>query len=408
MRSNINQRSSETASLASEGSPQNNGRIKQPKRTIIVEPLLVISALSTVPLVILTQQYVFQQEAKLVAIKHGISNYTIPPTSENPCGNPTSEQNRSSPLANFTEEIQAATSKFVIYSNLAASLPALLVTLFLGAYSDQAGRRYAILPPLLSSFAKVAVYVYVVLADLPVNYLLIGSFVDGFGGGYATLLLGCFAYLADITLPEQRAFRITVAEFCMFASLTLPPLAVGFWIQKSGYLLPFVVVFVGQLLAVLYAVFLVPETVIRNPDARFLTTSHLKDAAAVFTMDHGTNRRLKLNLMLLAFFFYMLVGLGSWQVNSLFQMNHPLCWNSKIIGIFAAVYIIIAVVGGMTASRLLKRWMSDDMLCLVACIVFTFQHLYLGFVKNTGMMLIGKESSCIFFIEFDKFVLTDL
>ena len=80
------------------------------------------------------------------------------------------------------------------------------------------------------------------MLDLPIWYLLIGSFLDGCTGYYVTMLMGCFAYIADITEPEERQFRIVVVELLMFISGIFGPIGVGYWIKEMGYLWPLVFV----------------------------------------------------------------------------------------------------------------------------------------------------------------------
>ncbi len=141
--------------------------------------------------------------------------------------------------------------------------------------------------------------------------MLVGSLLVGFRGGLETLFVGCFTYIADITLPEKRAFRIVIAEFCMFLSVILTPVGIGVWIQKSGYLWPFVCVLCGQSIAMLYGIFLVPETVIPDPNAKFFTFTHLRDTAALYIKDNATKRRWKLDFLMVAFFVFALVSLPS-------------------------------------------------------------------------------------------------
>ena len=98
---------------------------------------------------------------------------------------------------------------------------------------------------------------------------LISKLVDGCGGGYTAQFVGVYAHIADTTTPTERHFRITlIYNLVNLLTVFVPPFC-GVWIRHSGYMWPSLVGVVGQAVNVLYASFIVPESVTRQAGARF-------------------------------------------------------------------------------------------------------------------------------------------
>ena len=52
---------------------------------------------------------------------------------------------------------------------------------------------------------------FTILLDLPLSFMLFGSFLNGIGGYITGLLLAVMAYIADTTGEEDRALRLGVS-----------------------------------------------------------------------------------------------------------------------------------------------------------------------------------------------------
>ncbi len=346
------------------------------KRTIVVEPILVLAALFGFPQALLSQLYILD---KLTV------NGTQSASNESVC-----YMNHSSPVYQNEEKAQAASSYFILISTIVMCVPGIFVTLFLGSYSDKAGRRYAIVPPLLGSMCRTLSLVLVMLLDLPVWYLLIGSVLEGVGGFFPTLLSGCFSYVADVTHPDERRLRITILELIMMLSAMVGPLGFGNFLQQLGYLRSFLIVLGGQTLNLLYAIFLVPETITRDRSARFVSVEPLKGIVTVFkrrTAVWGRSR--KLTILLIAFTLSSIATFNM-GLDTLFQKNHPLCWTAKTIGLYSAVTLGVATGGGLILAWLFKFCVSDSIVALIAGLMAVARELYVALVRNTIMMFFSK------------------
>ena len=91
------------------------------------------------------------------------------------------------------------------------------------------------------------------------------------------------------------------------------------------------------------------------------------------------------------------------QVDTLFEMNSPLCWQSVMIGYYSSAYIGCATVGGIVGAKLMKFCLTDQMIALAAGLMGMLYSIFRGMVVNTAMMFCGKVWS--YFILFYSFII---
>ena len=310
-------------------------RIRIPKRKYIVEPVLFFFALLNFPFLSLVSQYtlrLFQEEL-------GGENATEHHMNRSEC----EHMNRSSKGYLLQKEIQSHAAYFQLMLNIVRSVPALFVSLFLGSYSDQKGRKLILYISLSGLSLNISSYVLVSALGLPKWVLFFGAFAEGMCGSMMGVILGCLSYVADVTTHKDRAFRITIAELCIFFPIILSSLGLGIIIKKLGFMWPFVIVLGGALLDMVYIMFFVPETIIKNPEAKFLDFSHIKTSVRIFTRDNGSGRRPKLQIILMATFFAMVATMSAFGLTVLYVSDVPLCWDSVLIGAILQLFFHIVI-----------------------------------------------------------------
>lgn len=78
------------------------------------------------------------------------------------------------------------------------------------------------------------------------------------------------------------------------------------------------------------------------------------------------------------------------QVDTLFEMNSPLCWDSSMLGYYAAAYIGTASLLGLLLAKTLCC--RDTTIALLAGANCVLKAIYTGLVTNTIMMFCGQCS----------------
>ena len=407
------------------------------KCCFLVEIVVVIYFLCEYPFNLVAQKYIIDrftvhhmERDALLNISHG--NQTI-----SPC-----DVNISSSDYAFQQGIQRDSSLFIMTQTFVWSIPAILVTLSLGASSDTVGRRLAILPPLLGILCTSSVLGIVSYFRASIYWLFIGDVLYGCGGSLAAVMMGSLAFVVDQCEPSNRMYRITIVQICLAISSTISPIVVGPLLAMLGVTRTVCIIAMLAALNLVYSLICLPnsgkrtrqaqtilqlnnnkrgdedeartedysqETAVETPSANCCSCnllSQLKIAFLLFkskpacsciptsngsctTRSCPSRRRLSLNLLLACF---LLTTIPTFDViiSILFEMNSPLCWPVNIIGIYTGMSLGISAVGAVVFAPLLKRFLANDTIAIVAGLACTGNRVYLYFVKNSIMMFCGR------------------
>jgi len=126
----------------------------------------------------------------------------------------------------------------------------------IGSLSDRFGRR----PVILFSTAGLAID-YVIMALAPnLWWLLLGRIISGITTSSFTV---CFAYMADITPPKDRARQYGLIGAAFSAGFVLGP-ALGGALSKFGLQAPFWAAACLSAVAFIYGLFVLPESLPRD------------------------------------------------------------------------------------------------------------------------------------------------
>ena len=185
---------------------------------------------------------------------------------------------------------------------------------------------------------------------------------------------------------------MTLLDSLLLLGGAISNLFVGYWIKAHGFFGPLVFVLGVTFLALLYAIFLIPETLAETSqtttNSKRMTWRHLKHGVMLYLQDNGTGRRWKLNILVISYLVAEIITV--YRVMTLFEMNAPLCWNSVMIGYFGASAMLIKCIATILAAGILKRWFNDETLALIAKVSSVAENIYMALVSSTLMMFFGK------------------
>ncbi len=147
------------------------------------------------------------------------------------------------------------TSKSAYYFGIISTVYALMIFVFspiLGSLSDWFGRK----PLLLCSLGGTLIS-YLILTFAPdTNWILIAQIIDGTTGASVAVI---FAYVADISIPEQRAKNFGMLGATFGAAWIIGPAlggVMGSWRLRSPFMLAAILTFLNFV----YGLIFVPES----------------------------------------------------------------------------------------------------------------------------------------------------
>ncbi|XP_013858715.1 solute carrier family 46 member 3 [Austrofundulus limnaeus] len=354
------------------------------KRLYFVEPVVALYAFSCFLIYPLVQQYVYRRLwVQLTNTSYPVSDNTSRCAASN-----------SSNHTNLHKEVQKQASLFSLYSEVLSTIPSLIMTLMLVAYSDRAGRKVTIIMPLIGTLLYTVAFLAVSFFELNV-YLLIGStFLSSLFGGLGTFLGGCFAYVADLC-EEDRQKTLRMAGLDMMIGLLsgAASISTGYFLRAAGFNWPFLTSALIQCLILLYAVFILGETVKRAPTDGSPGRAALKQIIIrIYRIFAGTSCRFKAVLALLMAIFtsFSFAYIGGVNMVTLYELNEPLCWSEILIGYGSALSTAVFVVSFLGVSALTYCGVPQLVIVLLGILSVASGMSLMAFAKTTVVMFIVR------------------
>jgi len=213
----------------------------------------------------------------------------------------------------------------------------------LGAWSDRFGRRPVIL---ISCFGLSIDYVFMAVApSLP--WLLVGRIISGIT---TSNISTAFAYVTDVTKPEERAKPFGLISAVFGLGFVIGP-AVGGWLGNMNLRFPFWAAAALSLGNALYGYFVLPESLL--PERRAKSAWHMANPLGSLRL-LTANRELG-GLAVVTTLYYL-------AHNSLPSMwalytEYRYAWSRRDVGLsLAVVGVCAAVVSGVLVGPFVKRF----------------------------------------------------
>ncbi|GCE46279.1 DHA1 family tetracycline resistance protein-like MFS transporter [Thermosporothrix hazakensis] len=237
----------------------------------------------------------------------------------------------------------------------------------LGLLSDRFGRRPILFVCLLGSAIG---YLFFGLGGA-LWLLFLGRIIDGLTGGNIGVL---FAYVADITRPEERGkYFGLVGSFSGVGFLVGP--GVGGLLATFNLSTPFLVAVAVILLALVWGFFFLPESLHKAHRISAISLRALNPFKQLGGLFSHTHQR----WLLLAVFLYYL-PLPSMGANLTILLKDSLGWNAAAAGMVTTVVgVVDIVVQGVLVGKLLSA-VSEVTLSISSLILIAVSYFLVGLI----------------------------
>jgi len=115
--------------------------------------------------------------------------------------------------------------------------------------------------PLLGKVVWYSLMLIIVSRNLSNNWLLGVHAIEAVFGSNGLLVLSAFSYITDCTYGPMRTRAFLLTEGLLFLARIVPVLSVGIWLRFYLYTVPLSVCLVLSVVALLYTLFIQPESV---------------------------------------------------------------------------------------------------------------------------------------------------
>lgn len=271
-----------------------------------------------------------------------------------------------------SEAIQKEAALFSIYQTLVLGIPAVISNVFLGAFSDRLGRIFLFLTPASGQFISKTILLFCIYYNLDINYILIGSGIEGISGGVLAIVMASFAYIADITEKnKQRSAAIAYLEIAVGVGVVVGRLSTGYFIKATDYVWPQMTACCILSLSIFIIIFVLPETMTLNTKKTITGTSYMNYIRAIFSFyisKSNKGKRWKYNLCILIFLTTSFTIVGKPSVETLYQISHPFCWDSVKVGLYGSLAGLFQNVICMGMIKVLHLCLSDEGVAILGSI----------------------------------------
>ncbi|XP_022224755.2 proton-coupled folate transporter [Drosophila obscura] len=261
-------------------------------------------------------------------------------------------------------QVQAyAANIMMINAILESTIPA-IVSLFLGPWSDKFGRR----PILLSTFtgfllsAGILIVLTQIAAVTNINpwWFLLAAVPSVFSGGTCALVTVLYCHVSDVATESARAMRMVSMEASLGLGMMAGSMAGGYIYAGVGAATLFILV--GSLIAValLYIIFLVPESL--KPEnlqsesriRGFFRFDLVKNLVMTCCKKRENYDRAIIWMVMMSLTLSIFAMEGEGTVNYMF-VQKEFNWDVTDYSEFNTSRIVIQVVGSIIAMVLLLR-----------------------------------------------------
>ena len=213
----------------------------------------------------------------------------------------------------------------------------------LGAWSDRFGRRPVIL---ISCFGLSIDYVFMAVAP-SLRWLLVGRIISGIT---TSNISTAFAYVTDVTKPEERAKPFGLISAVFGLGFVIGP-AVGGWLGNMNLRFPFWAAAALSLGNALYGYFVLPESL--PPERRAKSAWHMANPLGSLRL-LSANRELG-GLAVVTTLYYLAHNTlpSMWALYT----EYRYAWSRRDVGLsLAVVGVCAALVSGTMVGPFVKRF----------------------------------------------------
>ena len=311
---------------------------------------------------VITQWLVTQQYVYVKIQRDNFPNVTIKSVA-------VCNANESDPDYKIQQEAQRQAADWQSYFTMAIGIPATVTNLVLGSLTDTLGRKFLFFLPILGSCINMIVLTCGIYFNFDLHWYLPSSILEGLTGTAYALLTATFGYTADLTDANQdRSMGIVLVNLMYGLSITIFSISQGFFVQGVGFFWPMVSA-VGAMFVVLICIALLPETRPKQKNVKSVTVGKtLYSSVELFCGKENYGYRWMYNLLLLAFTVGIFTAIGRTQVEALYQMNDPFCWDPQHLSWFAALSTGAQGVLGMSVVKPLQKLFTDESIALIGIV----------------------------------------
>ncbi len=355
---------------------------------VTVEPVLTLFFMASVIVNMLMPQWLFTEFAER-------RNYTSSANSSNGNGYCLEDiVNSTTNDDELLQKVQGDVARYLLYIDIAGTIPDILISAIAGPISDIIGRKPAMIIPLCGAFVHFLTIFFIQLWKLPLEFVILAPFISGVFGGRSTIINACYAYIADVAPPDKRSQRIVVMTVSFSMGISITQLYLGYFIKAAGFMYPMILCMGINLLNLLYTITILRDSRKRKKDKKLLSLIYTYKALKVLFRPTIKRNRWKLHIATISFVLYVTMQQSRRGLTNLFLMNSPLCWDSVMLGNYNSAIGLFSDACDIVMTFLVVHQLGEERMTIVASISNAASMVMLSISTRNWMVYLGNILNC--------------
>uniref|UniRef100_A0A0B7AJA2 Major facilitator superfamily (MFS) profile domain-containing protein n=1 Tax=Arion vulgaris TaxID=1028688 RepID=A0A0B7AJA2_9EUPU len=298
-------------------------------------------------------------------------------------------------------EIHSRAATFLMIYRILVNVPAIILSLFCGAWSDQTGRKLPMMVPSIGSILAVLLYMAgVIMTQHTLLIIMVGALVQGLLGKSSVITMAVNSYVSDTTDMDDRTRKLGKLLAMNFFGLFVGSLLAGALQDIFNLQVLFVVVALFHAVSVLTVVLCVEESVTMklpledgDPQTRTALFSFqgLKESVQTLVKSRECGKRTLVLSAFLAMFLNQTCKVGEQDITVLFVQRPPLSWQPSGYGYLLSVDYAVMGLCLLLLLPVLSTFLhvSDIIIILMGLACKLVRTLWAGFCTETWMVYVS-------------------
>lgn len=295
---------------------------------------------------------------------------------------------------------------------LQSALPTILI-LFMGAWSDRTGlRKPCMLLPIIGEFFSSVTLIACTywFYELPMESVVLEALWPALTGGWFTMFMGIFSYIADITSVESRTLRIGAANVFLSLGVPIGMALSGILYTKLGFYGVFSISMVCYVMSFVYGLVVIKEPprvraerarkkTLPSKDKRisvcasildFFSLRHIEETFRV-AFKKGANNRQKRVIVLMVIVMVVIGPLYGEMAVLYLYMRYRYNWNEVSFSMFSTFGMVTNLIGTAISvgifSHILK--IDDAIVGIMSCMSKILASFVYAFATSAWMVYVA-------------------
>lgn len=290
--------------------------------------------------------------------------------------------------------VQKISAEWSMICSLSYIIPGMFSNINLATYSDVYGRKLFFIIPLAGSMLKSALCAIGIYYEIDVRYLLFFYMIEVCTGSWFGTLSMSLCFIADTTEEGKgRSILIGLLEGGLGIGAFIGTFISGYLISLTdGFFYPDVIASCVVSIGLLLALTMIQESLPESRKRKHVSPlDNMKRVFECYSSDFSPKGK-RWMFIILIFIFSMsaISNLSRHNVETLYELNTPFCWDSVKIGVYSSIRICFFNLGAVIIIKVFHFCSSDEVIALAGCFTTLASLILEGLAQSDLMMYLCK------------------